>query len=247
MAIYSDYDPFARVYNKYWGDEFTRFAFPLVERLVLRRLPPGASILDLCCGTGQMAATLTALGYSVTGVDGSPEMLRFARQNAPAATFVHADARSFTLPHRFDAAICIFDSLNHVMTAGELEDVFRCVRAALRGGAPFFFDLNLEAGFSLAWHDNFGIVEDDLLCVVRTSYDPENKVACFDVTVMTQDNGWKRTDFTLRQKCHSPEEVLAALARAGLTGAEVYSLDDRRGLVPLAPGAERAFFLCCRR
>ena len=82
MPIYSDYDPFAWVYNKYWGNEFTPRVFPILEQLVLRELPAGARVLDLCCGTGQLAGTLTALGYRVTGVDGSTEMLRFARENA---------------------------------------------------------------------------------------------------------------------------------------------------------------------
>ena len=76
MNSYSDYDRFAWVYNKHWGNEFTPRVFPILENLVLRRTPAGGRILDLCCGTGQMAQTLTALGYRVTGIDGSAEMLR---------------------------------------------------------------------------------------------------------------------------------------------------------------------------
>ncbi len=34
-----------------------------LEQLVLRELPARARILDLCCGTGQFAGTLTGLGY----------------------------------------------------------------------------------------------------------------------------------------------------------------------------------------
>jgi SAM-dependent methyltransferase len=244
MTIYSDYDPFARVYNQHWGNEFTPRVFPLIEQLVLCRLPAGARILDLCCGTGQMAQTLTALGYRVTGLDGSSEMLRFARENAPEAEFVHSDARSFELPETFDAVICVFDSLNHVMTLEELTAVFQNVYAVLKDGGPFFFDLNMEAGYGLTWNDNFGIVEDDLLCIVRTSYSPEERTARFDATVMLLENGWERTDFALLQKCYSVEEVLSALGTAGFGVIESYALDERRGLTGLTEDADRAYFLC---
>ncbi len=244
MTIYSDYDPFARVYNKHWGDDFTGRVFPILEQLVLRQLPVGASILDLCCGTGQMARTLTALGYRVTGMDGSTEMLRFARENAPGAQFIHADARSFELTQTFDAAISLFDSLNHVMTLEELTTVFRNVCAVLRDNGPFFFDLNMEAGYGLTWDDSFSIVEDDQLCIVRTSYIPEEKTARFDATVMHLEDGWQRTDFALLQKCYPAPDVIAALGAAGFSGIESYCLDHREGLVGLNEEADRAFFLC---
>ena len=38
-------------------------------------VPPGASILELGCGTGRILWPLAALGHPVTGVDDSPEML----------------------------------------------------------------------------------------------------------------------------------------------------------------------------
>lgn len=247
MTIYSDYDPFAWVYNKYWGNEFTPRVFPILEQLVLRQLPARARILDLCCGTGQMAGTLTALGYRVTGADGASEMLRFARENAPGAEFVHADARSFSLPDSYDAAICVFDSLNHVMRLEELTAVFRNVCAVLREGAPFFFDLNMEAGYGLTWNDNFGIVEEDHLCIIRTSYNAEEQVARFDTTIMLLEDGWERKDVTLLQRCYSAAEVLSALADAGFPEVESYAHDERQGLTELTEDADRAFFLCRKR
>lgn len=244
MTINSDYDPFARIYNQYWGSDFVPRIFPILEQLVLRHLEPEARVLDLCCGTGQMAGTLTGLGYQVTGIDGSSEMLRFARGNAPGVEFIQADARSFNLPHKYDAVISIFDSLNHIMTIEELTTVFRNVFAVLRDGGLFFFDLNMPAGYTLTWDDNFGIVEDDHLCIVRTSYDPDEQVARFDTTIMLLENDWRRTDITLLQKCYPASAVLAALAAVGMTAVESYALDELQGLAGLTESAERAFFLC---
>ncbi len=77
---YSDYDDFAWVYNKHWGDNFTPAALTVLKKLVFSRIPVDARILDLCCGTGQLAQALSERGYAVTGIDGSQEMLRYARK-----------------------------------------------------------------------------------------------------------------------------------------------------------------------
>lgn len=61
---------------------------------------PGLKALDLCCGQGNVSAALIGRGCQVIGVDFSPAMLSFARERAPQARFIEADAQD--LP--FDAA-----------------------------------------------------------------------------------------------------------------------------------------------
>ena len=244
MTTYSDYDPFAWVYNKHWGDSFTDIALPVIENLVLRQLPAKASILDLCCGTGQLAQVLIERGYQVTGLDGSGEMLRFARENAPAAEFIQDDARSFKLPAVYHVVVSTFDSLNHIMTLEGLTSVFRNVYAALREGGLFLFDLNMEEGYRVTWDDNFGIVEDDHICVVRSSYCPEERTARFDATIFRLQDYWYRSDVTLLQKSHSEAEVRSALEDAGFTEIHAYAYDEQSDLVELTAESERAFFIC---
>ncbi|MFC2071583.1 class I SAM-dependent DNA methyltransferase [Chloroflexota bacterium] len=244
MNTYSDYDRFARVYNKHWGNEFTHMALQVLEKLVFPHLPAKAHILDLCCGTGQLAQALIARGHQVTGLDRSEEMLRFARENAPAGEFIVDDARSFKLPAVYHAVVSTFDSLNHIMNPEELTDVFGNVYAALRQGGLFLFDLNMEAGYRICWNDNFGIVEDDHVCVVRTSYWPEERTAQYDATIFYLEGGWQRSDVTLLQKCHSEAEVRSALEVTGFTQIQVYAYNEQLALEVLTGEAERAFFVC---
>ena len=89
--IYSDYDRFAWFYNRYWGGEFSRPVLFVLGRLLLPEVPRGGRVLDLCCGTGQLAAGLINLGLRVTGIDGSEVMLGYARANAPGADFRRAE------------------------------------------------------------------------------------------------------------------------------------------------------------
>ena len=244
VTSYSDYDRFAWVYNKHWGNTFTHLALQVLEKLVLPHLPPKARILDLCCGTGQLAQVLTACGFRVTGLDGSEEMLKFARENAPAAEFIVADARSFKLPHVYHAVVSTFDSLNHIMTLDELTDVFHKVYATLRKGGLFFFDLNTEEGYKATWHDSFDIVEDDQVCVVRSNYCPGERLAKFNTTIFYLQEGWQRSDFTLFQKCHLEAEVRSALEAVGFTEIHTYAYDEQLSLGELTREAERVFFVC---
>lgn len=72
----------------------------------LRFVGDARSILDLGCGTGQLAAAL-ADGRSVTGVDPSSAMLDVGRRLAGGRTvdWVQADARTVRLGRRFDLVL----------------------------------------------------------------------------------------------------------------------------------------------
>ncbi len=244
MVTYSDYDPFARVYNQHWGDHFIPLVFPILESYILRKLPPKAAILDLCCGTGQLVRLLTDRDYQVTGLDSSQEMLRYARENAPAAEFILADARSFRLPANYHAVISVFDSLNHIRKLEELTATFRNVYASLRPAGLFLFDLNMEAGFKTDWNNDFDVIEDDLVFVIRLSYDPEGRTAHFEATVFYQENGWQRSDFTLTQQCYLEVEITSALAEAGFVEIKACASNLDKELIALTADTERGFFIC---
>src|SRR3970040_3105123 len=119
---YADYDSFAWFYHPYGGDLVAGRVLAAIEQLVLSHMPSQARLLDLCCGTGQLAKVLADQGFRVTGVDGSAAMLEFARANAPGGKFVLADARSFTLPGTFHAVLSTFDRLKHVMMLQEVKE-----------------------------------------------------------------------------------------------------------------------------
>jgi SAM-dependent methyltransferase len=69
--------------------------------LIGSALLPGASILELGCGTGRMTRQLVARGFEVTAVDESAAMLAQVRD----AEVVHARIEELDLGRRFDAAL----------------------------------------------------------------------------------------------------------------------------------------------
>ncbi len=243
---YADYDPFAWLYQRQkWGEQFLPTALAVIEALVLPELSGGASILDLCCGTGLLARVLGERGHRVTGLDGSAEMLRYARENAPGAEFVLDDARAFVSPQRFEAVVSVFDSLNHILSLEDLTSAFRCVRRAMKESGVFLFDVNMAPGFVANWKGTFGIIEDDHVCVIGNNYDPDTRVASFEATLFRLDSGeWRRTDFALTQKAYSEDEITGALRDAGLSQVTAFEYNRSEGLRPLSEEAARAFFIC---
>jgi ubiquinone/menaquinone biosynthesis C-methylase UbiE len=81
--------------------------------LLLARLPAGARVLDVGCGTGvPTARQLVAAGCAVTGVDISPVMLASAARNVPEATFLRRDVLTLDASlGRFDAVVAFFSLL----------------------------------------------------------------------------------------------------------------------------------------
>ncbi len=72
------------------ADPDTRAAW---RDLLLGVLPPApARIADLGCGTGTLSGLLVDEGYTVDGIDFSPEMISRARAKVPQARFEVADA-----------------------------------------------------------------------------------------------------------------------------------------------------------
>jgi len=239
------YDDFAPIYNRYWGEYFLDDAKEGVADVLLTRLPRGGRVLDLCCGTGQTAAWLNACGFQVVGLDGSPEMLRFARENAPAARLVCADARDFSLDRPVDGVLATFDSINHFETIGEIEQVFACVFRALEPGGWFLFDFNTEAGFEYAAGESYSAVHDDHVAIVRSEYDPTARRGLSRITLFTpeRDRLWARRDIEVAEYCHPTEALEASLQKAGFAPPSVFDATDDFGM----PKAEGRLFLLAQR
>jgi demethylmenaquinone methyltransferase/2-methoxy-6-polyprenyl-1,4-benzoquinol methylase len=102
-----------------------------LDRLWRRRAVRGlhGNVLDVACGTGDMVVELQKHGCNVTGVDLSKEMMAIARQKAPAATYMLADAERLPFPDgAFDAVTCAFGVRNFVHLEQGLKEMLRVLK-----------------------------------------------------------------------------------------------------------------------
>lgn len=82
------------------------------------------SILELACGPAYHAVHLAKMGYTSAGLDISVAMLKFAEKRAQkegvSITWHHQDMRKFQLTKKYDAIICVLDSLRLLTTVKEI-------------------------------------------------------------------------------------------------------------------------------
>ena len=105
------------------GDWIAEREFSLLWRLM--RPNPGASLLDVGCGTGHFSRRFAAAGLPVTGVDPDAAALAYARSR-DGVTYVRADARA--LPY----AASSFDWVTAVTSLCFVEQPQRALAEAWR-------------------------------------------------------------------------------------------------------------------
>jgi cyclopropane fatty-acyl-phospholipid synthase-like methyltransferase len=128
--------------DQYDLEPFTQATKEEIEFLIEQfRLPQGASILDMGCGTGRHSVALAQHGFCVTGVDLSEHMLEKSRARAVAAktqvTFIQCDATTFRSGPVFDAAVGLCEGAMGLLGQGDdpIErdlTVLRNINAALK-------------------------------------------------------------------------------------------------------------------
>jgi demethylmenaquinone methyltransferase/2-methoxy-6-polyprenyl-1,4-benzoquinol methylase len=86
-------------------------------------------VLDVACGTGDMAVELLRQGCSVTGVDLSNEMMAIAKRKAPQAEYRLADVERLPFGDAsFDAVTCAFGVRNFVHLEQGLHEMLRVLK-----------------------------------------------------------------------------------------------------------------------
>ena len=96
----------APAYDAHFASITRQAIAPLLQRMGSLQ---GYSVLDVCCGTGDLAAALVAGGAATRGVDFSPTMIEIARTKVPQAIFEAGDAAALPCPdHSVDFVTCSF-------------------------------------------------------------------------------------------------------------------------------------------
>ena len=137
-----NYDQFAKFYDLIMGDRGGDGAW--VIDCLRRHGKQTSSLLELGCGTGSILTQITEVP-SITGLDLSSQMLGLARSRVPNARLIETDIASFSLGEEFDVVICVFDTLNHLVTFESWVSLFAATSRHLRVGGLFMFDVNTQS------------------------------------------------------------------------------------------------------
>ena len=133
------YTEYADLYHKmYQGfidyEEEYQFYKELLDKHTAR------NILEIGCGTGQLAKRFLKDGYTYTGIDVSMPMLEYARKELPAHHFHQMDMRDIKLPTLFDGVIITARSISYILTNKDVLATFKSIKKVLQNGGVLIFD-----------------------------------------------------------------------------------------------------------
>lgn len=207
------------------------------------------SMLDVCCGTGQLAVYLLERGFSVVGIDSSPYMLAHAAANAAqwveagTARFVQADAADFDVGRGFGLAVSTYDALNHLSGMDALAACFGCVHAALADDGWFLFDLNTELAFRRQWNGISVQDDEEAMIVSRSVYDAGSRRAFTKLSgfVRSQDGRYDRFEELVPETAFDLKEVEHALRATGFVSVAFADGADPQALTEEPEAKTRVF------
>ncbi|MBX3247208.1 MAG: class I SAM-dependent methyltransferase [Myxococcales bacterium] len=221
----------------------------------------GGPVLELGCGTGRVALAMAERGVAVVGVDPMPTMLARAEERVSKAKrevrerveLVRADMRRVRLRRRFPLVVSPFNVFMHLYERRDVERALATVRAHLRRGGRFLFDVRVPQVAELARRSD-KIYSGGTLTIPskggryhyreRFEWDPIAQVQMIDLAFVGVDDP---ADFELTPLAHRqffPAELEALLHYNGFEVLERFG-DFEGG--PLGPDSESQIVLCKAR
>ena len=145
-AAQSPYQGLAPIYDYVMAHvEYGEWA-AYIHALFARFAPDTSRVVDLACGTGNVSFALHRLGYEVTGVDRSAAMLQVASEKAAdtGVEFIQRDLCQLAGLGPFDAATCLYDSINYLLEPADIDAALCGAQAIVQPGGLFVFDICTE-------------------------------------------------------------------------------------------------------
>lgn len=249
MNIYSGLFPF--VYDHYWP-AFGRNAAPLIFDYYAQTEAGnnGLPVLDLCCGTGDLAAYFLERNFAVTGIDISTDMLSLAREkNAPylergLANFIASDVSNFQLETEFGLVVSTYDSFNHLPTLTHVKNALRCATRVLHPKGILIFDMNTEQG--LRQFTNIHVMDQqDVLVISRSIFDARNACSLMEITgfLKNEDGFFQRFDQSLVNFVYNLREIASFVRNLGFAEVRFTAVDNLSRAITNPEEQDRVFLV----
>jgi SAM-dependent methyltransferase len=133
------YNSLAEVYEAMYKtfinyeEEFNRYMQLLVKYNC-------SSVVEIGCGTGNLAGNLADEGFMYTGLDNSADMLAIAKKNNPRCNFLQGAMQNFELGQPAQSAIITGRTISYLLTNKEVSDSLAAISKNLEPPGILCFD-----------------------------------------------------------------------------------------------------------
>jgi len=218
-------EPYVALADVYRPAGLTAYSVDLVPNLLQLAFQidwTGRTVVDLACGTGDVACWFGEQDFRVTGVDSSPAMIRQANATASAkgssAEFVQGDMRTYQPIAEVEMVTCLGGSLNYVATLRDLESVIKQAHNALSPDKLFIFDLDTIQGLAEAGGTDQVIFDDNNIYIIARNtfnYDTLALSVQYDILRYIEGSGWQRAEEIHLLRGYPIQAVTALLSKNG--------------------------------
>ena len=238
------YHALAASYDRLTNDVDYEATVEFYKQILEREGLKPRTVLDLACGTGSVTKILAEMGFSVTGVDMSEEMLTEAFvkvQDLPnPPRFICQKLQELYVPRGVDLAVCALDSLDYITNPDDCAEAIRRTYKALNPGGIFIFDVNTPEKLRAMDDQIFLDEDDDVYCVWRGEFDEDTNICTYAMDLFQRSGDvWQRSYEEHCEYAYSQQQLMTYLKAAGFTRIEVYG--DRKFEAPGA-GEQRMYF-----
>lgn len=225
----TDYTHFASVYDAFMEeapyDKWVSFTKDICKK---HQLSPD-SIVDLGCGTGEIALRLADEGYAVTGVDMAQDMLTIAEQksqlHSQRISWVHQDIRTLTGMKQMDLAVSYCDVMNYITEEDEINQTFKGIYDCLRHDGLFIFDIHGMQYVENALVEHTFSDVNDQMAYIWNCFGGESAGEMFhELTFFVKQNeGYRRFDEDHHQRTYETSFYTKTLQQVGFSKIEIYT------------------------
>jgi len=227
----SPYQRLSQIYDEGWS-YFARSYFGLVKELFADSYSFDRRVLDVACGTGILALKLAQQGFSVVGIDSSPQMIALAQAKVEPGLslfFEVQDMKELNAKEPFDLIFCTFDSINYLLSESDIADFLARVNSALKLSGFFMFDSVTEVLCNKHYGERSRKV-GGVRFLEKSSYYPRRKIA---ITTFQFEDGSEEIHL---QKPYGLRELAPLLRNSGFVICDKFSSPEGE---LYRPGSER--------
>ena len=183
-------------------------------------------VLELGCGTGEIAIRLSKDGKHVFASDLSLDMLEVAKQKAMAENvnliLQRVDMSDFSTSHQVDLVLCLCDSINYLLNPEDVLKTFQNVYSSLKDNGTFIFDIDSLYKMNVIL-DQYSEKEEDEEFVFEWRVDKIDDGYVHHHVYIEDKQESEIVDEDHYQKTYSVNQYLYWLKEAGFSQVDYYS------------------------
>lgn len=221
------YDNLMKEYVDY--DAWVSYLVQLLKKSKIE----GKDILDIGCGTGNITIPLQELGYELTGLDSSEDMLTIADQKAfekqLRINWLKGDITQIAIYNSYDIIISCCDTLNYIVDERELEKTLYKIYNSLNSHGVLLFDLNTVYKYKTLYGDEtFTYTSEDLCYIWDNDYSLTENTIEYEINFFVKEENslYSRFQEIHLQKGYDYDFILKILKNIGYKEIYAYSFDS---------------------